>query len=134
MSEFTEQLRVAAEEAMGTGYGHLLSVAADEIERLSKAWDAAHQQAMMNGAELRAARELYAREAVTPEAEPTFEMPNAIWLAKFYHDTYERLAPQFSYHTRPESRKFDHESPNGRLMIAVCEELRRALLPQNSER
>jgi len=60
-------------------------------------------------------------------AEPEFVMPNAIWLAKFLHDTYERLAPQYGYTTREDTRTFDHESANGRLMAAVCEELRRTL-------
>ena len=56
-----------------------------------------------------------------------FEMPNAIWLAKFFHDAYERLAPQYGYETRQDTKQFDHESPNGRLMAAVCEELRKAI-------
>ena len=60
------------------------------------------------------------------DGEP-IELPNPIWLAKFLHDTYERLAPQYGYETRPETRTFDHESPNGRLMAAVCEELRKTL-------
>lgn len=55
------------------------------------------------------------------------ELPNAIWLAKFLHDAYERLAPQYGYVTREDTRTFDHESPNGRLMAAVCEELRQTL-------
>ena len=44
-------------------------------------------------------------------------------LAKAFHDEYERLAPQFGYETRPETRKFYEESANGKLMIAVCERL-----------
>jgi len=44
-------------------------------------------------------------------------------LAIIFHETYERLAPRFGYETRPETRKFDKNSPNGRLMIAVCEEV-----------
>lgn len=59
-------------------------------------------------------------------ARPEAELPNAMWLAKFFHDTYERLAPQYGYETRQDTRQFDHESPNGRLMAAVCEELRSA--------
>ena len=61
------------------------------------------------------------------ELEHGFEMPNAIWLAKFFHDAYERLAPQYGYETRQDTKQFDHESPNGRLMAAVCEELRKAI-------
>jgi hypothetical protein len=44
-------------------------------------------------------------------------------LARQFHDTYERLAPTFGYETRPETRAFDPESPNGKLMIAVCRKL-----------
>jgi hypothetical protein len=60
------------------------------------------------------------------------DLPNAIWLAKFCHDAYERLAPQYGYETRQDTRTFDHESPNGRLMAAVFEELRATLLPSQS--
>ncbi len=44
-------------------------------------------------------------------------------LAGVFHDTYERLAPQFGYETRPETREFRPASPNGQLMIAVCKEI-----------
>ncbi|GAC1478400.1 MAG: hypothetical protein NVS1B6_19730 [Steroidobacteraceae bacterium] len=44
-------------------------------------------------------------------------------MASRFHHTYERLAPRFGYTTRPETRHFDPDSPNGRLMIAVCAEL-----------
>lgn len=44
-------------------------------------------------------------------------------LARRFHETYERLAPSFGYETRTETREFDPESANGRLMIAVCAEL-----------
>lgn len=44
-------------------------------------------------------------------------------LARKFHETYERLAPQFGYETRKETKQFDPDSPNGRLMIAVMEEL-----------
>ena len=43
-------------------------------------------------------------------------------LARLFHDTYERLAPKFGYETREETKQFDPESPNGKLMIAVCGE------------
>lgn len=55
------------------------------------------------------------------------ELPNPIWMAKFFHDAYERLAPQYGYETRPDTKEFCHESPNGRLMAAVCEEFRKAV-------
>lgn len=46
-------------------------------------------------------------------------------LAQFFHETYERLAPDFGYKTRQESRKPWAEVPesNRRLMIAVCAEV-----------
>ena len=48
-------------------------------------------------------------------------------LAERFHEAYDRLAPSFGYTTRPETRAFNPESPNGRLMIAVCEEILRNL-------
>lgn len=40
-----------------------------------------------------------------------------------FHHTYERLAPSVGYDTRVETRIFDPESPNGKLMLAVCADL-----------
>lgn len=48
----------------------------------------------------------------------------ALKLAELFHKTYERLAPNFGYETKAETRSFDPTTPNGRLMIAVCAELR----------
>lgn len=46
-------------------------------------------------------------------------------LARRFHETYERLAPQFGYETRRESAKPWEEVPeqNRNLMIAVCAEI-----------
>lgn len=44
-------------------------------------------------------------------------------LARRFHETYERLAPQFGYETRAETKQFDPTSANGRLMIAVAADL-----------
>jgi hypothetical protein len=44
-------------------------------------------------------------------------------LAIFLHYTYEQLAPSFGYETREATRTWDGDSPNGKLMIAVCEKL-----------
>lgn len=44
-------------------------------------------------------------------------------MARRFHEAYERLAPSFGYETRKETREFDTQSPNGRLMIAVCAEI-----------
>jgi hypothetical protein len=41
-------------------------------------------------------------------------------LARQFHTLYEAMAPGFGYETRTETREFDPESNNGRLMIAVC--------------
>lgn len=50
-------------------------------------------------------------------------MINGIELATLFHETYERLAPEFGYKTREDTKYFDSSTPNGRLMIAVCEEI-----------
>lgn len=51
--------------------------------------------------------------------------PEAVKAARRFHEIYERLAPQFGYTTREDTRAFDPESSNGKLMIAVCAELSR---------
>ena len=45
---------------------------------------------------------------------------DALTLAIRFHETYERLAPSFGYETRADTKTFDPESKNGRLMVAVC--------------
>lgn len=55
------------------------------------------------------------------------QLLGAIKLAVLFHDTYERLAPQYGYETRQETRLFNAATPNGKLMIAVCRELRDTL-------
>lgn len=52
----------------------------------------------------------------------------ALRLAMKFHDYYERLAPDFGYETRDETRQFDAESANGRLMVAVCDLILRDLV------
>ena len=44
-------------------------------------------------------------------------------IARQFHDVYERLALQFGYETREDTKVFDPQSKNGRLMIAVCAEV-----------
>lgn len=46
-------------------------------------------------------------------------------LAILFHESYERLAPQFGYETRPESARawMDVPEPNKSLMIAVAKEV-----------
>jgi hypothetical protein len=48
---------------------------------------------------------------------------NSLELAILFHETYERLAPSFGYETRTDTRVFDPQSKNGKLMVAVCREL-----------
>lgn len=47
----------------------------------------------------------------------------AVTAARKFHDIYERLAPDFGYETREDTREFDPESQNGKLMTAVLQEL-----------
>ena len=56
-----------------------------------------------------------------PLSERTEREP--LELAIRFHEVYERLAPSFGYETRPDTREFDPDSKNGRLMVAVCGEL-----------
>lgn len=42
--------------------------------------------------------------------------------AKLLHDIYERLAPEFGYETRDDTKEFDPTSANGQLMIATVAE------------
>ena len=44
-------------------------------------------------------------------------------LARAFHEVYERLAPEYGYETRSDTKAFNPDSPNGRLMIAVCDEV-----------
>ena len=44
-------------------------------------------------------------------------------MAKQFHEAYERKAAEVGYITRKDTREFDPESPNGKLMIAVCKEI-----------
>ena len=48
---------------------------------------------------------------------------NDLELAILFHHAYERLAPSVGYDTRVETRIFDPESLNGKLMLAVCAEI-----------
>src|SRR3990167_3303697 len=48
---------------------------------------------------------------------------SALDLARRFHELYERLAPEFGYETRQETRMFIPGSQNGQLMTAVCQRL-----------
>ena len=65
-------------------------------------------------------REQLAAQAPLPQPEK---------LAQKFHETYERLAPEFGYETRKASAKPWNEVPeqNRKLMIAVCAEILKVL-------
>ena len=65
--------------------------------------------------------------ARTPTPEPPMMNLRAAALAERFHETYERLAPDFGYRTREASAKpwADVPDQNKRLMIAVCDVLLR---------
>jgi hypothetical protein len=48
---------------------------------------------------------------------------DALELAILFHVIYERKSAEFDYITRTETRIFDPESKNGKLMISTCEEV-----------
>jgi len=50
-------------------------------------------------------------------------MIDSLSVAIMFHETYERLAPSFGYETRKDTKEFDPNSPNGKLMVAVCREV-----------
>lgn len=59
--------------------------------------------------------------SLTPAAgQQEGDKVGALALAIKFHETYERLAPAFGYETRSDTKVFDPESKNGRLMVAVC--------------
>jgi len=54
-------------------------------------------------------------------------------LARLFHETYERLAPDFGYKTKKETQDFNPNSPNGKLMIAVCQRVLIAIRKEVAE-
>ena len=54
-------------------------------------------------------------------------------LARQFHEIYERLAQSFGYETRTETRAFEPTTPNGRLMIAVTDEIEAAIQQRVAE-
>lgn len=63
------------------------------------------------------------RAALEQESVEGYAIKGQEDLARAFHALYEELAPQFGYATRVETRTFDPQSPNGRLMIEVCKRL-----------
>lgn len=50
-------------------------------------------------------------------------MVSGVKIARRFHEAYERLAPSFGYETRSDTKAFDADSANGKLMTAVCQEV-----------
>ncbi len=48
-------------------------------------------------------------------------------LAVLFHVMYEKLAPNLGYDTRKETRIFNPESANGKLMIETCRQIQKAI-------
>lgn len=59
------------------------------------------------------------------QLQPEWEETVAKWggWALQFHTTYERLAPDFGYKTRQDTKDLILDSPNGKLMMAVMKEI-----------
>ena len=51
------------------------------------------------------------------------QLLDAVELARKFHAAYEKLALQFGYTTRQDTREFNPASQNGQLMIATIQEV-----------
>lgn len=60
---------------------------------------------------------------------PRHPIPTAEEVARLFHETYERLAPEHGYETRPESATAWDDVParNKALMVATADEVLREL-------
>ena len=61
-------------------------------------------------------------DMILPQFTP-IEIPSDEELAILFHNKYEELAPKFKYETKIETKKFNKDSNNGKLMIAVCKQI-----------
>lgn len=84
-------------------------------------------QAISTDEWLPTARQIAARLCANAQSRVDQESPDPLALAELFHDTYERLAPQYGYQTRLETRKFVPDAPNGKLMVATCAEILAAM-------
>lgn len=75
--------------------------------------------------ELLSVMEDAAKEYIEQRSEPVSlkRIVTGTELAKDFHKWYEELAPEFGYETRKETKELDFDSPNGKLMLAVCERI-----------
>lgn len=78
-------------------------------------------------------RQLPPSLAFATQRRPTMPDPESV--ARLFHETYERLAPQFNYETRRATARPWDEVPedNRRLMIAVANEVLSMLFPPQTE-
>lgn len=53
-------------------------------------------------------------------------------ITELFHNTYERLAPDFGYETREDTKKFDPDSKNGKLMIATVTEVLKHMIDEGA--
>ena len=54
-------------------------------------------------------------------------------ITKKLHDTYEKLASEYTYETREDTKVFDINSNNGKLMYATVNEIVSPILEENQE-
>ena len=52
-------------------------------------------------------------------------------ITKKFHDTYEKLASEYTYETREDTKVFDINSNNGKLMYATVNEIVSPILEEN---
>ena len=69
-------------------------------------------------------------DMILPQFTP-IELPSDEELAILFHNKYEELAPKFKYETKIETKKFNKDSNNGKLMIAVCKQILEILNQKN---
>lgn len=54
-------------------------------------------------------------------------------ITKKFHDTYEKLASEYTYETREDTKVFDINSNNGKLMYATVNEIVSPILKENEQ-
>lgn len=54
-------------------------------------------------------------------------------ITKNFHDTYEKLASEYAYKTREDTKVFNINSNNGKLMYATVNEIVNPILKENQE-
>ena len=54
-------------------------------------------------------------------------------ITKKFHDTYEKLSKEYGYETREDTKVFDINSNNGKLMYATVNEIVSPILKENQE-